>query len=193
MAYTPIAPGSADWDVPVNAAFTSQDSRITVNEGQIAANSAAITLINAKTLFVRKTADETVTNSVAYQSDDELFLSVVAGRIYKVEGYIAYNTPASTGINLRMTGPTGTGNWNFLSLSGGGTTDTGQVRMSTSPNGTGTARTTSAAAVDIAAYIRGTFAPTVSGTLQFEWTQNAANASPTTVRANSWLELTRVN
>lgn len=29
MTYTPITPGSLDWDVPVNAAFTSQDGRIT--------------------------------------------------------------------------------------------------------------------------------------------------------------------
>lgn len=41
MAYTPIAHGSADWDVPVNAAFTSQDGRITVNEADIAALEAA--------------------------------------------------------------------------------------------------------------------------------------------------------
>lgn len=46
MAYTPIAPGALDWDVPVNAAFTSQDSRITSNTSNIAANSAAITTIN---------------------------------------------------------------------------------------------------------------------------------------------------
>lgn len=33
MAYAPIAKGTADWDVPVNAAFTDQDTRITALEG----------------------------------------------------------------------------------------------------------------------------------------------------------------
>lgn len=32
MTYTPIAQGTANWDVPVNAAFASQDSRITTLE-----------------------------------------------------------------------------------------------------------------------------------------------------------------
>lgn len=32
MAYTPIPKGTPDWDVPVNAAFTAQDSRITDTE-----------------------------------------------------------------------------------------------------------------------------------------------------------------
>jgi hypothetical protein len=35
VSYTPIERGSSDWDVPVNAAFTSQDARITTNETSI--------------------------------------------------------------------------------------------------------------------------------------------------------------
>jgi len=42
MAYTPIAPGTPDWDVPVNAAFTSQDGRITTNTTNIASNTSNI-------------------------------------------------------------------------------------------------------------------------------------------------------
>ncbi len=34
MSYTPIPHGTPDWDVPVNAAFSSQDNRITALEGQ---------------------------------------------------------------------------------------------------------------------------------------------------------------
>ena len=51
MAYTPIAHGSADWDVPVNAAFTSQDGRITVNEGAIAALQAADCILSGCGVF----------------------------------------------------------------------------------------------------------------------------------------------
>jgi len=50
MTYTPIAKDSADWDVPVNAAFTSQDSRITTAESNITSHSASITALqNANT------------------------------------------------------------------------------------------------------------------------------------------------
>lgn len=39
MTYTPIAPGTLNWDVPVNAAFVDQDTRITTNT----ANTATLT------------------------------------------------------------------------------------------------------------------------------------------------------
>lgn len=42
MSYTPIARDSQDWDAPVNAAFTSQDSRITAAEANITSNTASI-------------------------------------------------------------------------------------------------------------------------------------------------------
>lgn len=42
MTYTPIARDSQDWDVPVNAAFTSQDSRLTTAEGNITTNTSNI-------------------------------------------------------------------------------------------------------------------------------------------------------
>lgn len=35
MSYTPITAGTQDWDVPVNAAFTDQDARITANGSSI--------------------------------------------------------------------------------------------------------------------------------------------------------------
>lgn len=43
MTYTPIAKGSSNWDVPVNAAFTDQDNRITQNTTDIATNTSDIT------------------------------------------------------------------------------------------------------------------------------------------------------
>lgn len=43
MTYTPIDRGSADWDVPVNAAFTSQDTRITTNETSISTINGTLT------------------------------------------------------------------------------------------------------------------------------------------------------
>ena len=178
MSYTPIPRGTTDWNVPVNAAFTDQDERITVLETARA--------------FALKTADESVTNSTAYQNDDELFVPVTAGGTYIVEGFIAYNTPSAAGINLRLTGPTGTGLWGVVGLSNsGGTTDTGTVRMSASTNGVGSSRL-GGATNDLVAVIRGTFLTSASGNLRFEWSQNTANATPTIVRANSWLSAQKI-
>lgn len=42
MTYTPIPKGTSDWDVPVNAAFTDQDTRITTNASNITAHTSSI-------------------------------------------------------------------------------------------------------------------------------------------------------
>lgn len=47
MTYTPIPAGQSNWDVPVNAAFTDQDTRITVNAGSASTNATAINTIEA--------------------------------------------------------------------------------------------------------------------------------------------------
>lgn len=46
MTYTPIAPGTTSWDVPLNAALTSQDAAITVNAANITTNTASIVALN---------------------------------------------------------------------------------------------------------------------------------------------------
>lgn len=38
MTYTPITPGTTDWDVPLNGALSDQDTRITQNAADIAVN-----------------------------------------------------------------------------------------------------------------------------------------------------------
>jgi hypothetical protein len=60
MAFLPIARGSSDWDVPVNAAFTDQDARITEVESRTAgqqfyllvASNSAPTEVKAKADYV---------------------------------------------------------------------------------------------------------------------------------------------
>lgn len=202
MSYTPIAQGTLNWDVPVNAAFVDQDTRITNNAANTASNSSAIsgnttninTLLARLPVLGRKTADQLVNNTTTYADATGLTVAVTAGNTYKVEGIIVYNTTLAAGINLKLTGPTGTGSWTFASLSGNGTsTDTGNTRWAMSSNGVGTGRPGGAGGSDIAAYVRGIFLPTANGNFQFAFAQNVATAVDTTVRANSWIELTRMN
>jgi len=151
----------------------------------------SVTGIGART-FVRKTADETVTSSAAYQDDDHLTVAVVSGAVYKVEGYIVYQTVSAAGINLKLTGPTGTGLWTFFTVSvSAGSADSGAVRTAPGSNGSGTAYL-GGAGTNMSAMLRGTFLPTASGNLQLAWSQNASNGTGTIVRQNSWIELTRV-
>ena len=51
MTYTPITPGTINWDVPVNAALTSQDSRITANEAVDVTQNSRLTTIENKISF----------------------------------------------------------------------------------------------------------------------------------------------
>jgi hypothetical protein len=62
MTYTPIAKDSADWDVPVNAAFVDQDGRITTNTANIATNSANITSNTSRLTAVEATANGDIMN-----------------------------------------------------------------------------------------------------------------------------------
>lgn len=177
--------GQQDWAEPLNAALDDL-------QGQVDAVSANVTALQGAQVFARKTADESVTSSTAYQDDDQLLVPVTAGSTYRVEGFLVYNTPAAAGINLRLTGPTGTGLWVFagLNIPGGGS-DSGDVRMNVSTNGVGSARL-GGASNDLAALVRGTFLPTASGNLVFQWAQNATSATPTVVRANSWISVQKV-
>lgn len=63
MTYTPIAPGTLNWDVPVNAAFVDQDTRITANTATDATQNG------------RLTALETATDSLDWQADEQGFVA----------------------------------------------------------------------------------------------------------------------
>lgn len=60
MTYTPITRGQTDWDVPVNAAFVDQDTRITTNAANISTVSSTIAQIDA----------------TSWQADDQGFLAM---------------------------------------------------------------------------------------------------------------------
>lgn len=177
--------GQQHWAEPLNAALDDLQGQIDTVSGDVATLQGAY-------VFARKTADESVTNSTAFQDDDQLLVPVVSGGVYKVEGFFVYNTPSAAGIKLQLTGPVGVGLWGFTGLSNsGGTVDTGSIRMSASTNGVGSSRL-GGASNDIFAVVSGTFLPTASGSLVFQWAQNTANATPTVVRANSWLSVQKV-
>lgn len=56
MTYSPIPAGTQNWDVPVNAAFTSQDASITGNTASIAALDGRLTTAEANINTLKATA-----------------------------------------------------------------------------------------------------------------------------------------
>ncbi len=53
MTYSPIAPGTTNWDVPVNAAFVDQDGRITLNASGLTTANSNITTLQTQSTQVR--------------------------------------------------------------------------------------------------------------------------------------------
>lgn len=142
---------------------------------------------------VRKTADQTVTNSTVFVPDNHLFLPVTANFVYSLEAYIQYLGPADPlgGIKFDWTGPAGfTIDWtNFGVLGVGvGTLTSYDVVAETAAGGRfhGTANTSTTLSFHFAGTVVIAGTP---GTLTLRWAQAAANATGTTVKTNSWLRL----
>lgn len=119
MSFTPIARDSLDWDVPVNAAFTNQDSRIDVNAANIATNTSNISSLSGT---VTSNLDNVVYNvrnhgavgdgitddSAAINAlIDSLEVSTSHGTIYFPRGTYLINSALTPTKPLRYTGDQG--------------------------------------------------------------------------------------
>lgn len=139
-----------------------------------------------------KAADEAVTSSTTLQNDNHLAFTLAASATYVFDGAIYYDgvfnagnlkagwtLPAAATILWSLNAPA-TGGAAALDSSG---VTSGTIAVGT--YGTGGAKTT--------ASIKGTVITTTNGgTLQFQWAQNASNATATTIYAKSWINLRRV-
>lgn len=92
MTYTPIPRGSTDWDVPVNAAFTDQDARITQNANDIASTDSSVS-----TIADRVTAVEASISSLDWQAQDSGF------KAWAYDTTIANNTTPTTSGTIYFT------------------------------------------------------------------------------------------
>lgn len=148
-----------------------------------------------QTLFVRKTSNQTSTSGT-YQSDSELTLPLSAGATYTFEAFITYATLAAAGINMRFSysGTFVTGFWTAGAISGssGTTTGTGSLRTDGASIGTGFGLPGgNGASSFMVAKPLGIINTSSIGNLSFEWSQNATNATATTVGTNSWFRIRR--
>ena len=139
-----------------------------------------------------KTGDESVTSSTTLQNDDLLVLPVVAAGRYIVECYFTYTGAADPGGGLKMgwTGPSGsTMRWATYGTNQG-TLTTYDV-VSQALGGGRVVATNSGTEMSCHPYgvlnVGGT-----SGNLQLQWAQGTSNATPTILKAGSFVHARRI-
>jgi hypothetical protein len=146
----------------------------------------------AKPVYAYKTVSESVTNSITDQLDDELFLPLEPFSIYVVRA--CYSVTGSTTGDLRLgyAVPTGAqGRRHNLGLSANVTATSGNMRISVHgwPTAVTYGTTTTAVSIIEEGVI---FTEAAGGLLQTQWAQNVADATATTLAADSFLTTQRV-
>lgn len=138
-------------------------------------------------IIARKTADETVNNSSAFQNDDVLLASVVANAVYLARLHIMYNSGTTPDFKYQFTVPAGTTlpAWSFIGTTGAAVS----FNAASSGGVSGLGGTGADQPVDSWGVI---ITSGTAGTVQVQWAQDVANASNTIVRAGSYLELIRI-
>jgi hypothetical protein len=150
--------------------------------------------------YIAKTADETVTSSATLQNDDHLVLPVVANAVYTfaLDLYTSEGTDFVGDFKMSFTCPAGA---TFdMHGSGAHTTD---LTTGTSSNGEWIGKLATASAAATLAFGVGTGLTAVrvygrlvmsstAGNFQLQWAQNASDASGTTLKAGSYMTMSRV-
>jgi hypothetical protein len=78
VTYTPIPKGTDSWDVPVNAAFVDQDTRITTNAANITANGVSIAALQTLTNTLERQPSERGFKSWTMQPETTQSLGTIA-------------------------------------------------------------------------------------------------------------------
>jgi hypothetical protein len=138
-----------------------------------------------RTLYVRKTADESVnllsTGSTS-QNDNELFFSIAANEVWVVRFYLVINSGTVADWKYQLAVPSGATGHTALMLGA-------SVVL---PHNTDSANVSQFGA-DRGCQIYGIVVnSSTAGTVQFMWAQNTADAGDTTVKANSFLIANRI-
>jgi hypothetical protein len=134
-------------------------------------------------IVARKTSDQTVNNSNTLVNDTQLFISVAASAVYRVEMHVVWNSNSTADWSWAFSAPSGAQGWytNLAPPAAGTIPYTGALGW-TNPVGASEGQ-----GADVYSRFSGNLITTSSGTLQFKWAQNTANASNTIVRLASML------
>ena len=154
-------------------------------------------------LWVIKSADETVNNSAAFQNDDHLVFVCATNTSYFVDGLFLLNAASTTpSFKFQWTVPSGASMfWGPISRSGVGAGDTSVYWSGHALGGTAEALLTEASTTTIQS-LNGTTGLTMKaivrcagtgGNVQLQWAQNTANASDSKLLKDSHLQVRKLN
>lgn len=138
--------------------------------------------------FIIKTADESVTSSTVVQDDDELFISISADSVYEFELFaLVIEGAGVTDINITFTGPTGSIGryWQTAEVNSISTSFDAEVLGTDQQSGA------TPVAPRWSTWKGWIKTDITAGNIQFKWAQGNSNASPLTVKADSWMQVTR--
>ncbi|MER8197058.1 hypothetical protein ABTY00_24210 [Streptomyces microflavus] len=142
------------------------------------------------TRVVDKGADEQVVSSIVLQDDDHLTLSVTAGGRYTIDAMLAVDGDPAADLLLTLAAPPGSsGYWTPGAITLGVSDGTGSIRLTRYAPGAPIGVGITAAGLIVAPL--GTITAGANGTIAVQWAQNVSSATPTIVRAGSWLRVTR--
>ena len=144
--------------------------------------------------LIRKVSDETVNNSSVLQDDDDFVASVAANEDFKFELRFSYQGNTTADIKFTFTAPSGCSiRWNYPQ--GFGVSTVGAIATvddiivsgggPVTPNGPGASVSRMHTLVGMVSN------GATPGDLQFQWAQNTANASDTTVLADGHMTIWR--
>jgi hypothetical protein len=135
-------------------------------------------------VLIRKSADESVNNSVAMQDDNELKWPLSANLTYTFLLFIAYDSSTVADIKIQFTLPAGaTMAWHGTGL------DTALAYKNVANIGAATASAYGGAGAGLGRLITvsgSVIMAATAGNLTLQWAQNTAEASNTSVRAGSY-------
>ncbi|WP_146066205.1 hypothetical protein [Streptomyces sp. ZL-24] len=142
------------------------------------------------TRTVDKPSDEPVPASTTLQDDDHLTVSVTAGGRYAIAAMLAVDGDPAADLLLTIAAPPGsTGYWAPGAITLGVSDGTGSIRLTRYAPGASIGVGITAAGLIVAPL--GTITAGVAGAITVQWAQNASSATPTILRAGSWLRVTR--
>jgi hypothetical protein len=127
--------------------------------------------------------DETVTASSALQNDDELFVTLAAGKRYQLEGFLHFTTTTGGNAYVAFNGPaSASGTWGFIrhdnNNSGGHLLDITDAQIT--------------ASIIAATSFLGEIYSGVGGTFRVRWAQFTATGA-TVRKAGSFIKLTQLD
>ena len=157
-------------------------------------------IAEVRPLYVRKTADQTITSSTTLTNDTHLFIPMAANTTYKLSGLLRYTCASVTpDLKIAFTIPTGTTGTAFGA--GGGTNVTGQEGSISLYSPTGSAGsiaaihygTNNSSGFPVGIALNGTIRTGgTAGNLQLQWAQVTSDANGITMLIDSDLELRKV-